>query len=170
MKTLFLLLALVTVTSATSVLPAQQRPAAFESWAAPGHLDAGAAPAAGVTRSERDRSTARLVAGGLLGGGLGLGAGALLGGLVGGGDRICGDDPCGLDEAIFGAIGGEVLLLPLGVHLANGRRGKYLPSLVVSAAIAGVGIALSGNGDHGEVMVAVPIAQLVSSILIERGT
>jgi hypothetical protein len=168
MRTPLLLLALVT--AAPAALASQQRPAAFESWAAPIVLDNGRSSAAGVSGPERGRSTARLVAGGLLGGGLGLGAGALLGGLVGGGNKICGDDPCGLDEAIFGAIGGEVALLPLGVHLANGRRGKYLPSLAVSAAIAGVGIVLSGNGDHGEVMVAVPIAQLVSSLLIERGT
>ncbi len=120
--------------------------------------------------AEGGRSTAWLVGGGVLGGAVGLGAGALFGGILGGGYKICGDDPCGLDEAIFGAIGGEVALLPLGVHLANGRRGKYLPALAVSAAIAGIGILLSGNGDHGEVMVAVPIAQLFSSILIELGT
>jgi len=164
---LFLTLA---ATPAPTALAAQQRAAPFPAWAAPEVFEAGSAAAAPMPPSESGRSTARLVAGGLLGGGLGLGAGALLGGLVGGGNKICGDDPCGLDEAIFGAIGGEVVMLPLGVHLANGRRGKYLPSLAVSAAIAGVGIVLSGNGDHGEVMVAVPVAQLVSSILIERGT
>lgn len=150
-------------------LAGQQRADAFPSWAVPVVAAHRGAPALSPP-AEGGRSTAWLVGGGVLGGAVGLGAGALLGGLVGGGNKICGDDPCGLDEAIFGAIGGEVALLPLGVHLANGRRGKYLPSLAVSAAIAGIGIVLSGNGDHGEVMIAVPIAQLVSSILIERGT
>lgn len=169
MRNARLLLSLLLV-AAPLPLAGQQRAEAFPSWTVPvvaGHR--GGAPALSPP-VEAGRATARLVVGGVLGGAVGLGAGALIGGIVGGGNKICGDDPCGLDEAIFGAIGGEVALLPLGVHLANGRRGKYLPSLAVSAAIAGIGIMLSGNGDHGEVMIAVPIAQLVSSILIERGT
>lgn len=163
---LLLLLAL----SAPSSLAAQQRAPAFVPWQLPSALsDRPPAPALTI-QSERQVATPWLVVGGLVGGGVGLGAGALIGGILGGGDELCGDDPCGFQEAIFGAIGGEVALLPLGVHLANGRRGKYLPSLAASAAIAGLGIVLSGNGDHGEVMIAVPVLQLVSSILIERGT
>ena len=151
-------------------LAGQQLAEAFQVWTVPVVVGLrGGVPALSPS-AERGRSTAWLVGGGVLGGAVGLGAGALIGGILGGGNKICGDDPCGLDEAIFGAIGGEVALLPLGVHLANGRRGKYLPSLAVSAAIAGIGIMLSGNGDHGEVMIAVPIAQLIGAILIERGT
>ncbi len=147
---------------------AQQRAPGFTAWQAtvPGPVR----PAPGVEPAGGGRSTPRLVVGGLLGGGVGLGLGALVGGALGGGDTLCGDDPCGLAEAIFGAIGGEVALLPLGVHLANGRRGNYLLSLLASAGVAAGGLALSGGGDHGEVLAAVPVLQIVTSILIERGT
>jgi hypothetical protein len=148
-------------------LAAQARAAEFARWEAPSAFAPAAEPA---LAAERRASTGRLILGGVIGGGVGLGAGALIGGLLGGGDKICGDDPCGFAEAVFGAVGGEVTLLPLGVHLANRRQGNYLWSLLASAGIAAGGIALSGNGDHGEVLIAVPVLQLVSSILIERGT
>lgn len=164
------ILLLLLATAVPAALPAQQRAPEFVSWQAPlASGDRLGGPAL-MIRSEQNVATPWLVVGGVVGGGVGLGAGALIGGVLGGGDKICGDDPCGFQEAILGAIGGEVALLPLGVHLANGRRGKYLPALAASAAIAGLGIALSGNGDRGEVMIAVPVLQLVSSILIERGT
>ncbi len=147
---------------------AQQRAPEFVAWRAP--APGPAPPGARVEPADRGHSTPRLVLGGVLGGGVGLGLGALIGGALGGGDTLCGDDPCGFAEAIFGAIGGEVALLPLGVHLANGRRGNYGLSLLASAGIAAGGLALAGGGDHGEVLAAVPVLQIVSSILIERGT
>lgn len=164
------LLPLLLAILAPAALPAQQGAPEFVSWQAARVSGEGLAGYSLMTRSDMRVATPWLVVGGVVGGGVGLGAGALIGGVLGGGDKICGDDPCGFQEAILGAIGGEVALLPLGVHLANGRRGKYLPALAASAAIAGLGIALAGNGDHGEVMIAVPVLQLVSSILIERGT
>lgn len=167
MKRLLLLLLAMWV---PTVLPAQQRAPGFVSWQAPLVSSERLGGHALRIRSEHDVATPWLVVGGVVGGGVGLGAGALIGGFLGGGDKICGDDPCGFQGAILGAVGGEVALLPLGVHLANGRRGKYLPALAVSASIAGLGITLAGNGDHGEILVAVPVLQLVSSILIERGT
>lgn len=164
LKQMFLVLALAAPVTAA----AQQRTPEFVAWRAP--APGPATPAAGVEPADGGHSTPRLVVGGLLGGGVGLGLGALVVGALGGGDTLCGDDPCGFAEAIFGAIGGVVTLLPLGVHLANGRRGNYGLSLLASAGIAAAGLALAGGGDHGEVLVAVPVLQLVSSILIERGT
>src|SRR5262245_20623881 len=43
---------------------------------------------------------------GLAGGAAGMVAGAYIGSALGGGSRICGDDPCGFEEAIYGAIAG----------------------------------------------------------------
>ena len=161
-------LVLALLLAAPVALLAQHRAPGFVAWQAPVVSPSGRA--ADMAPSGGNRSTPRLVLGGVLGGGVGLGLGALVGGALGGGDTLCGDDPCGLAEAIFGAIGGEVTLLPLGVHLANGRRGNYLLSLLASAGVAAGGLALAGGGDRGEVLVAVPVLQLVSSILIERGT
>lgn len=162
------LMILTLALAAPAVATAQQRAPGFVAWRAP--LPGHGMAAAGVEPAEGGHSTPRLVVGGVLGGGVGLGLGALIGGALGGGDTLCGDDPCGFAEAIFGAIGGEVALLPLGVHLANGRRGNYWLSLLASAGVAAGGLALSGGGDHGEVLAAVPVLQIVSSILIERGT
>ena len=162
------LMILTLALAAPAVATAQQRAPGFVAWRAP--VPGPAMAAAVVEPAEGGHSTPRLVVGGVLGGGVGLGLGALIGGALGGGDTLCGDDPCGFAEAIFGAIGGEVALLPLGVHLANGRRGNYGLSLLASAGIAAGGLALAGGGDHGEVLAAVPVLQIVSSILIERGT
>lgn len=95
--------------------------------------------------------------GALVGGMLGAGIGAVLGG--GPGFEILG---------AAGAIAGETALLPLGVHLANDRRGNYTHSLLVASAIAAVGGGLSLWSDSPEVLIAIPVAQLITSITIER--
>ena len=107
-----------------------------------------------------------LAVGGVLGGAAGLVGGAYVGA------RITEDDceDCFLLGGIHGAIGGWSTGIPLGVHLANGRRGKLLPSMLTSLAIGGVGLGAALAADRYELMIPVPVAQLVTSILIERST
>jgi hypothetical protein len=111
-----------------------------------------------------------LFLGGILGGGAGLFGGALAGYHLSGGGRICGDDSCGLYGGVLGAAVGEMALLPLGVHLANGRRGNYGLELLASVAIGVGGSALASDHDSNVWLIAVPVAQLISVVMIERAT
>ena len=149
---------------------AQSRPVDWVRWQAP------LLPpvhAWGGTASADDGNTAStlfMVVGGVTGGTVGLFGGAIIGGTLGGGNSICYDDPCGLEEALLGAVLGESVLLPLGVHLANHSDGNYGYSLLGSLAVGAVGIGLVGATDSAELLLAIPIAQIISSVLIERAT
>jgi hypothetical protein len=135
---------------------------------APAYL--GATPAA---RSERSPAPAgsrdgAMVLGGLAGGVVGFFAGGYAGAAAGGGDRVCGDDPCGFEEAIWGATAGVSTFIPLGVHLANGRRGNYGAELAASLVVGVAGLGLAYSSNSGVPLVLVPVGQLVTSMLIER--
>lgn len=147
-------------------LSAQLRPAGFESWHPP------AIERAPVSRAEMagtsQAGTPGLVLAGLAGGTMGFFSGLFIGGAIGGGNRICGDDACGLEEAAYGAVIGETVGLPLAVHLANHSRGSLGLSLLASAGISAVGLLAIDASNDGAPLIAVPIAQLISSILIER--
>jgi hypothetical protein len=107
-----------------------------------------------------------LVLSGVLGGAAGLVGGAFAGA------RITRDDcdDCGLVGGVYGGIAGWSTGIPLGVHLANGRRGKLLPSLLASLAIGGAGLGAALAANKAELLIPVPVAQLITSILIERST
>jgi hypothetical protein len=105
-----------------------------------------------------------LAAGGVVGGAVGVLAGAVVGGKLT--EHDCED--CGLVGAVYGAVAGGSALLPLGVHLANRGRGNFGLSLLSSLAIGAVGLAVAEQTNSAEVMLSVPVLQIVSSILIER--
>lgn len=111
-------------------------------------------------------SAVSLGLGGLVGGAVGTFAGAYLGAKAT--EDECED--CFLEGLVYGGIAGESALLPLGVHLANGRRGNYGLSLLASAAIAGAGVGLAAATHEEGILLAVPVAQLISAIAIERAT
>jgi hypothetical protein len=111
-------------------------------------------------------------------GGLAGGAVGLVGGFYVGAALANDDDPEDLEALAGGAVGatiGEALLLPLGVHLANGRRGSYAASALVSLGIVAGGI-LALQAVHYDapgtpvILVAVPVSQIAASIGIERST
>ncbi len=114
----------------------------------------------------------RPVLGGLAAGAVGAGLG-FLGGLAA--YSACeGDEVC-LLPALAGAIIGETLALPLGVHLAEGRRGSYPLGALASAGVAAAGLgamALVGNsGPPAQgIAVMIPVAQLAAAIAVERRT
>ena len=130
----------------------------------------GAVPTLRPAASSGGTSVLGMTAGGLIGGAVGFAGGALIGATLGGGNAICGDDACGLEEAAYGAIAGQSILLPLGVHIANGRRGNYGFSLITSVVIGAAGIVVVDATNDGSPFIVVPVLQLVSSILIERAT
>jgi hypothetical protein len=143
-----------------------------------------------AAQSGNQRSTGRLVASGIASGA----AGALAGGLIAGGLRSLGacDDQDGCigvyaDWAVTGALLGQSLALPVGVHLGNDRRGRLAPALLTSAGIGTVGllgyrgIQRHGTDDWGNTrgnpdaltavtLVAMPVLELAASIAIERAT
>jgi len=87
---------------------------------------------------------------------------------VGGGGEICGDDPCGFAEGIYGALFGEILGVAAGVHVANRRLGSFgadlcasLLTLVVASAV------FSGTNSDVAVPVAL-ISQLGATVAVER--
>lgn len=119
----------------------------------------------------------RMLVGGIVGGGAGLLVGGLAGAVAG--SRHCSDpgnpDSCsGLEGMVIGGITGQAIGISAGVHLANGRRGELNPSLALNLALAAVGTAAVVRSDRRSVALGValmvPVAQLVSSIVIERRT
>jgi hypothetical protein len=101
-------------------------------------------------------------AGGMLVGGLG-------GGLVG----VAIDEDSGLDDAegaIIGGVMGTSLAIPVAVHLANRRRGNLGRSMLVSALVGGTLLGVGWAAESGEIVLAAPFAQLITSVIIERST
>jgi hypothetical protein len=127
-----------------------------------------------LQESGRHVSDATLALGGIVGGGAGIIGGALLGYGLETGVAGCGrnDEWCGFIGTAFGAMIGEAVMLPLGVHLANRARGSYAPGLGMSLVVGLAGLTLAGaTGGATPLMVpAIPIAQLLTSIAVERRT
>jgi hypothetical protein len=113
----------------------------------------------------KPQSPAVLALGGILGGA----AGAFAGGIVGAKAADNCED-CALEGLAYGLVAGGSAALPLGVHVANGRRGNYGLSLLASLAIGGVGFGATLASHENGIMIAVPVLQLISSIVIERRT
>ncbi len=107
-----------------------------------------------------------LAAGGVVGGLAGAFAGAVVGAKLT--ENDCED--CGLAGVVYGGIAGGSAILPLGVHLTNHRRGNFGLSLLSSLAIGAAGLAIAEQTNSAEIMLAVPVVQIVSSIMIERRT
>jgi len=108
--------------------------------------------------------------GGMILGGVGLGAAGLFGGALIG-DRFqrfpCED--C-IEGAFYGALAGESLAIPLGVHLANHRRGNLAPALAASLGIGALGLGAAAVTDQWGILLAIPVFQVAASIGIERHT
>jgi hypothetical protein len=77
-----------------------------------------------------------------------------------------------------GANAGSALAIPAAVHLANRRQGRLAPSLLASAGIGAVGLGVFWGVQRAEgpdalmvgSMIATPVLQIISSIVIERRT
>jgi hypothetical protein len=102
------------------------------------------------------------------------GAGGMLAGAVGGGlIGVAIDEDDGLDDAegaVIGGLMGTTLAIPTAVHLANGSRGNLGRSLLVSTLVGGTMLGVGWALESGEILLAAPFAQLITSVLIERNT
>jgi hypothetical protein len=71
---------------------------------------------------------------------------------------------------VIGGLIGTSLLVPTAVHLANGGRGNLGRSLFVSVLAGGAMLGLGAAAGSGEILLAAPFVQLVTSLLIEGDT
>jgi hypothetical protein len=119
-------------------------------------------------------SAPRLLAGGIIGGAAGLLVGGAIGVMIGG--NTCEDpgnpDSCRAPEGFaIGVSLGMSTGIPLGVHIANRRKGPLLTSLAVSVAMPLAVGAIAEIADEDRVYVALliaPFAQLITSVVIEK--
>lgn len=129
---------------------------------------AAAATAPAADAQPGGRSPEVLALGGVVGGGVGMFAGMFAGALLDGpADEDC-IDFCFGPGLILGTLAGEALGIAAGVHLANGRRGSLPKSALTSAGILAVGLVAGNNVP--EMLVVVPVSQIVASITVERRT
>ncbi|MGE0352421.1 MAG: hypothetical protein AB7I33_05155 [Gemmatimonadales bacterium] len=112
------------------------------------------------------RSTS-MAFGGTVGGVTGFMAGALV---ASGLSRNCGGEFCGLEAAFLGGLIGETLAIPLGVHLANRSRGNFGTALAGSVVSGAAALLLLDATGEGALVLAVPLAQIVTSVLVEGRT
>jgi len=162
--TLFALLAAASSIDAPSLAAQRLEPRPFPTF------DAGRAPptharSIPTTAGPRGPNTGGMVLGGLLLGAGGLFAGALLG------DRMqrypCED--C-IEGALYGALVGESLAIPLGVHLGDRRQGNAGIALATSVGIGVLGLGAAAATDEWRLLFVIPVAQIATSIVIERHT
>jgi len=110
-------------------------------------------------------SLAGPIAGGVVAGFAGVVVGGLLGNSF---DDYSSDDiPEG---AILGLLAGEMLIMPIGVHLGNGRHGSFLADLGISVLLGVAVTAAAVATDDGAVLILGTAAQIASTIAVERGT
>ena len=112
-------------------------------------LVAPAAPAAPAPKAEGQPSLILPVLGGAVGGTVGLYGGLLAGLFLT--DYRGGDFWEHGDEILMGVMVSEIVLMPLGVHLGNARKGWFAADLGVSAlgAAAGLGVLAVAGGTAG---------------------
>ncbi len=99
-------------------------------------------------------------------GALGFAAGAAAGSTMGDGSK----EFSGVVEAlVVGSIVGG-LTLPLGVHHGNKDQGNLGLVMATSLAVGGVGWLIISESNSGAILPAIPLAQLIGCIMVEKAT
>lgn len=120
--------------------------------------------------SQTEAAPEALAGAGLLAGTIGFFAGGFIGAAIDEAGSDGYEEWDGVAGFILGAPIGESLLLPVGVHLANGRRGNFPLSLLASVGITGAGILVAATAEEPYVLLSIPILQLAACTAIERST
>jgi hypothetical protein len=130
--------------------------------------DSAAAPQATGIAVERQPPGILPVLGGAVGGAAGLYGGILIGLAL---DPDDGGEWDGVFAALTGGFIGEIVGMPLGTHLSNGRKGSFLADLGISAlmGLAGLGVLALADGSTGGVVAGAGL-QLIGVVLTERST
>jgi hypothetical protein len=113
-----------------------------------------------------------MAAAGLLGAAVGFVGGLYLGSELENAYFPCGCDDPGLAGALFGATAGSALVVPITVHLANGRRGSFKRTLGASASVGAIGLLgmlASIRSEAGLLFLfGAPIAEVAVSVISEQ--
>ncbi len=106
-----------------------------------------------------------LVLGGAAGFAASVGGAVVLARLHGG--DICGDSPCGFYWGVLFFALSEPILVPMGVHLANGGKGDFGVTMGLSLAAAlASGLVINRLGpDNGEIVI--PLSQIAAAVIGE---
>jgi hypothetical protein len=147
---------------------------AFAFYVSPANAQTTTAP--GVTR------TVLAATGGAVLGGL---AGGIIGGATVSSQYCNGNNPdyclgARFPRILWGMGGGITVGAPVGAWLGNGRRGKLVYDMLASGALFGGEILALKSLVHGNqtahkstvlgIVIAVPIAQIIASTIVERVT
>ena len=131
------------------------------------HMADRATPSAAL----RPRSTGRLIAGGMLGTAAGLGIGVLAYGAFDGVDPcLTSDCDSNLGTGLVAVTAGLTIMTPLGVHLADSRRGSFLKGLLVSTGVATLGWGGAALTQDRRWLLPIPPAQIAAAILAARSS
>jgi hypothetical protein len=122
-----------------------------------------AVPPVASAQAQKPNTPSMLFAG-FIGGAVGL----FGGGVVGYGLKSCTPDEwfCGMGEAVVGAMIGEMIMLPYGVHLSS-QHSTYGEKLLWSLAALGLGVVAAPATD-GASLLAVPPLQLILTLTAEH--
>jgi hypothetical protein len=125
--------------------------------------------------SQQQRSTARMVTFGLVGGVAGLLGGGLAGAFIGNDeDDVENGWIDALRGSVIGGTIGESVGLAIGVHFGNDRQGNLVLGTLASLAIGAVGTALVVENQDPPaapiILTMTPLAQFAATVLIERKT
>jgi len=116
----------------------------------------------GARTDKQQVSIVQPIWGGLLGATVGFFGGAFVGSAASG-QR--GYDAVG--TAIAGAIIGEALVLPMGVHYGNRKQGNLVLDVLTSFVVVGAGLLVS---DDLDVVLFIPVVQIAATVAVERAT
>ncbi len=120
----------------------------------------------GRTTEKKQDSIVAPIWGGLLGATVGFFGGGFLGAGISG-QR--GYDSIG--NSVIGAIIGETLVMPLGVHYGNKRKGSFVLDLLTSLTIVGGGLLTIKELDADEsFLLFIPVLQIGGTVAVERVT
>jgi hypothetical protein len=108
------------------------------------------------------------IVGGALGGSLGLVGGAFVGVAMACGASSCTGEYAGYGAALLGLLIGEVLLLPVGVHIGNGSKGNLAKDVGVSAGTAAAAIILGSMTESYAIFALAVAAHFGLTVRAER--
>jgi hypothetical protein len=106
------------------------------------------------------------ILGGAVAGAVGLVVGARIGYELECADG-CPGDFGGLGGTVLGGLTGEMLLLPVGVHLGNRRRGSFAADLTASLLSGSGALVFAAFTDPDAIYIA-PVIQLATTVFTER--
>ncbi len=111
-------------------------------------------------QSEQTESLVNLVGGGVLAGVIGAVAGR----------AVAAENNASIGDRFFGASLGAGIGIPVGVHLANGRRGQLVLAELASVAWTVALFSAAAEDNSVLLLAAAPAGALAASVTIERRT